>query len=423
MSINRVNEKYRRQISAVVDSIAALNQWWDALTLGPFDSLVKSVAQIHNPWLSERDANMALLNALADCIESFDLRAAGWPLPAALEAEVRRAIFGKFEELITSLPWSCEVKFPLPRFDKFGQYELEISDAISIRYGLAEPSHDGTGINSLFLSALPRGQHSQLCIKVRGYADSDPAGNAVSQAVSLAKQCLYFLATFSTSNPLYGSAQLEETYAVIPQGRVTIRLPDTLSRYFCGLTPRPDALQVFRHEKGTSLLSGALRPAISAEERAEGLTSNLQIAKQFFSLKDHPDYRSVGAAIEWYIDSITADNQTFAYIAACIGLEAILGLGADDKEKMEAMSSRLSDRYGFLLGVGRADREKLSRQYGEMLKLRGKLVHARLNRLNADERSKLYEVQDMLAKVIGREITTLIRAANAVPGLFRGAGM
>ncbi|GEM_PF-1989642 len=415
MAINRLNEKFLRQVSAVVESITAIERWWEALDLAPFDSLVKSVAQIHRPWLSERDANLALIHGLLDCMSAFHLKSTDVPVPEELDTEIRKAIFDKLRGLIESLPWSCEVKFPLPRFDNFGEYELEISDAIAMRYGPSELRHGGEGLNKLFISALAHGKHSQLCVKVSGYVDSDPSGNAVSQAISLAKQCLYFLDTFSSSGQSYGDAQLEETFAEVPHGRVTIRLPDTLTRYLCGLTPKADALEVFENTNPNSLLSGHFRPASTPEERAEALRSKLERAKLFFSRKGHPDYQAVGAAIEWYIDSITADNQTFAYIAACIGLEAVLGLGTDDpSEKMEAMSSRLSDRYGFLLGVGRAEREKLAKQFREMLVLRGKLVHARSNRLNADERSKLYGVQNMLARVIGREVETMVRATAPV---------
>ena len=71
---------------------------------------------------------------------------------------------------------------------------------------------------------------------------------------------------------------------------------------------------------------------------------------------------------------------------------------------MDAMSSRLCDRYGFLLGAGRNERERLSLEYRDILNLRGKLVHARSKRLTAGEREKLSQVQRMLAKVIDREI-------------------
>lgn len=416
----RLTEKYLRQISAFVDSIAFGDDWWDALNLDPFDVLVKSAAKIHDPLLSERDVKMALIHELMDCVQAVDLKSVGSPIPPTLEADMRKAVFEKLRDLIESLPWCCEVKFPLPRFNQFGQYELKISDDITLRYGLAEPQRGEEPFSKLLLAAMAKGQHSQLCVKVRGYADSDPSGNAVSQAISLAKQCLYFLGSFSSSHLPYGNV-LEETYAVHPQGRVTISLPDTLTRYLCGLAPKDEVLLIWSDGKGNGSLIP--RAANKPEERVDTLSSKLEIARRFFGRNGHPDYQAVGAAIEWYVDSITADNQTFAYIAACIGLEALLGLGTDDpSEKMEAMSSRLSDRYGFLLGVGRADRAKLSRQFREMLVLRGKLVHARSNRLNADEMSKLHGVQNMLEKVIGREIVTIIRPSTPGAGLFGGGG-
>ncbi len=422
MSSIRLSQKYLQQISTFVDSIIFGDDWWKALHLDAFEALEKSVATIHGCYLSQRDANTALIYELVDCFDSFNFDSDGSRISPPPEADMRKQVFERLRHLIESLPWSFEVKFPLPGFNQFGQYELKISDAITLRYGLVEWEGGEAGFNRLFLTAMGKGQHSQLCIKVRGYADADPGGNAVSQAISLAKQFLYFLGSFSSSSSPYGNVQLEETYAVHAAGRVTIRLPDTLTRYLCGLAPKDEVLQIWTNANGEAQLFP--RAANSPEERVPTLDSKLEIARRFFSQNGHPDYQAVGAAIEWYIDSITADNQTFAYIAACIGLEALLGLGIEDPtEKMEAMSSRLSDRYGFLLGVGRADRERLSQQFREMLKLRGKLVHARSNRLNAAETSKLQGVQEMLARVIGREIVTIVRPSVPGAGLFAGGSV
>jgi len=398
----KLNEKYLRQITDVVNS-ASVARWWDVLEQPQFDNLVLSVAKLHHPRLSERDAHMALIRGLLDCMDGFNLPSLKSPVPEELERRVRNAIFEKLRTLIESFPWDFEVKFPLPRFENFGPFEFDLSESVVLRNALDEPQPHG--LQALRVSTGRR--LIQICVKANGYADSDPGGNAVSQAISRAKQVLYFLDTFSLSTWFHGDVRSEETYAMVSQERVAIRLPDSLTNYLCGLTPKSDLMTIYGNESGT-LLGGALRAADTPEERVEALSLKLDAAKTFFSREAHADFEAIGAAMEWYIDSVTADNQTFAYIAACIGLEALLGYGTDDpSDKMEAMSVRLSDRYGFLLGVGRADREKLSNEFREMLKLRGKLVHARNKRLNADQRAKLYGVQNMLSSVIRQEVKTM----------------
>ncbi|ANN66100.1 hypothetical protein BAU06_07190 [Bordetella bronchialis] len=114
--------------------------------------------------------------------------------------------------------------------------------------------------------------------------------------------------------------------------------------------------------------------------------------------------------MEWYFDSITVDNQTLAYLAACIGLEALLGYGAETPDRMEAMSVRLGDRYGFLMGQDRTDREKLAAEYRDVLAVRGHLVHARKPRLTQNELDNLRKAQEMLGNVIWKEVSTLLKS-------------
>jgi len=109
------------------------------------------------------------------------------------------------------------------------------------------------------------------------------------------------------------------------------------------------------------------------------------------------------------MDSVSAENETFGYLAACIGLEAILTAG-DGADRLDNLSARLSDRYGFLMGVGAQDRKKLSDEYRSLLNLRGKLVHARRRSLKANEQDQLHRVRYMLSSVIDKEVTSLLSA-------------
>lgn len=327
-------------------------------------------------------------------------------LRAGLALAIRHAI--------ESLPWRIKVHFPLPHFTDLAPFAFEICDIIVLRQGLDGAEKDSSekkGRNRLLDLAMGKAArdaegHAWLSIAVAGYADSDPDSVANSQAITLAKQCLYFLGTFATAMPNFHSESTDRSALVdTPSERVELRLPSSLRRYFCDLTPRYSQWETY--ETGPTLLTGKRRAVRTPEERTAALETKLEMARRFFATRGQQDYDAVGAAIEWYVDSVTAENQTFAYIAACIGLEAVLGYG-ESTGRMDAMSSRLADRYGFLLGSGRAERESLTQQYKEILVLRGELVHARSKRLTGDQETKLYEVQNMLFRVIGREVATAI---------------
>ena len=99
-----------------------------------------------------------------------------------------------------------------------------------------------------------------------------------------------------------------------------------------------------------------------------------------------------------------AEDQTIAYLAACIGLESIFG-----EKDMSEMSKRLEDRYAFLLGNDREDRKKLAQEYREVLRIRGQLVHARVKKLPPRDYKALETAREMLRKTIAHELTSFTR--------------
>ena len=130
------------------------------------------------------------------------------------------------------------------------------------------------------------------------------------------------------------------------------------------------------------------------------------------------DVRALVSALEWAHDSIYTENQTLAYLAACIGMEALLGEGQDGKESnLDQMSKRLADRYAYLMGNGRSDRKRLSAEYDEVRILRGRLVHGRKARLTVGEQATLHKAQTMLLNVIWKELRQM-RGERQIAGLL-----
>ena len=150
-------------------------------------------------------------------------------------------------------------------------------------------------------------------------------------------------------------------------------------------------------EIGTSILSKA-----SNIEKIEAFERMLVPISRILKHRKLSVFRPIQAAIEWYQDSLFINDQTIAYLSACIGLEAIFG-----ESDMNEMSRRVEDRYAFLLGKNSEDRKKLAEEYREILKIRGKIVHAREKKLNNYQSSSLYKVQEMLRKSIMHELSVL----------------
>lgn len=149
-----------------------------------------------------------------------------------------------------------------------------------------------------------------------------------------------------------------------------------------------------------SLLTHPSRSPQSDEEVSDAIEQCLQPVKRYFKARSNPDFESIAAAIEWFLDSQFAENDTFSYIAACIGLEAILGSSGH----VDGLSKRLTDRYAFMLGGSRQEREEAISQYTQVLNLRGKLVHAKAARLGRDDRPLLFVARNMLLRVIRHEL-------------------
>ncbi|GAB1575375.1 hypothetical protein [Bordetella petrii] len=399
----RLSEKYLQQIEACVDTIQVDN-WIEVFETEAFRELRESVKKIHGTYLTDGDAGHLILSRLVEVFVG-EPGPRGGAIVWEENSDLREKLIDSLRDDIQSLPWTVQVNFPLPRFNRFGDFEIKICDSLSLQTRLAPVSPMLEGLNPLI--GLVRNQgHAWLCVTVNGYIDSLHESAAVSSAITQAKRCLYFFGGFAAASPW--DVLQAEAFANGPRGSQAIRLPHSLERYFGGLAPVESRLAIYDHSEGKGLLGGAFRPANTDDERCMALRDNLGVAQSFFERREHEDFDAIAAAIEWYIDSITADNQTFAYIAACIGLEALLGYG-DSTERMDAMSSRLSDRYGFLLGTGRKQRDRLAEEFKQMLSLRGKLVHARSKRLTAGEQQQLHQVQNMLSKVIGKEISVFIR--------------
>lgn len=234
-------------------------------------------------------------------------------------------------------------------------------------------------------------------------------------ALSVTKQLAFLLNAFKITHPEYSLKTSKADLKIYERStsRVEpISLPHGMSKTFGVMKINESKLTIPDDSKKLqSLLAiGATKPATTNEEYIEGFKSSLSPIKEYFSHQEHPDFPAISAAIEWYQDSIESDNQTFSYLAACIGLEALIGT----EDHMDAMSKRLTDRYAALMGKGRTDRNALAMKYQTVLRLRGEIVHAKSARLTAKHSSSLSDVQKMLWDVIWHEIKQMYKGNEKI---------
>ncbi|MBM2835346.1 MAG: hypothetical protein HW406_2507, partial [Candidatus Brocadiaceae bacterium] len=180
----------------------------------------------------------------------------------------------------------------------------------------------------------------------------------------------------------------------------SVNLPQTVSDYISKLRLNKDILKPTEDE----ILLGEFEDGktLTPSEKAKILIERLRHAIKLLETSDDDENsESIKTAIEWTFDSITNDNDTFAFIQACIGLEAILG---DDGTKEKLMKT-LADRCAYLLGGKISNRRKVREDFEKLYDIRSKLVHGRKVKLDNEQLGFLRFAQNMLESIIWKEIS------------------
>lgn len=401
--------KYLNAVTDFADSMQI--EKWNEVSLNPqYQHLVKTIAGIHSKLLTEGNARTIVLGELIACVKH--VRHLAGKGQEANNEEFRADLSARITAYVESLPRRYVLRIELPEFPYLGEYSLAISERI--RLTSAKRKFDGqTNALANLASGLRIGgpeQSTYLEIDAEGYGNESPDSPATADAISLAKQCVFLLTAYGIFERSY---RITRSRAVLisdtPSSQGQVRLTESIAQSFGNLYPSEEKWVIYdeddRNRKRQTLLAYQGRPPKTEAEKIEALHQALKKISIVFERCDHADFPSIAAAIEWYQDSMFADNQTFAYLAACIGLEALLGSDGH----IDNMTRRLADRYGFMMGKSRSERATLSAEYENVLNLRGKLVHARQARLSGDDQKTLRTAQEMLVNVIWRELQQMLK--------------
>jgi len=314
----------------------------------------------------------------------------------------KKAVHEKLQNIINTHPREHRYVLQLSTLNPYAGYRIDFSPNVFIH---TEPAgyipHEKKRDRTL---------NTYLTVRVKGYAEEFGKGSAVDAVESCLKQVAYFLLTdirvsmgMQRDDPANVLYRGDKRHPVLPVDRLLLQ--------FLG----GQAIATSNLWLGGS---GLLRTkATTSEEQSASFSEDWMLAKHFFQLPDNLVKRQLGAAIEWLMDSSLDFNDTVAYLKACIGIESILG---DPAQRMDELSNRLEDRYAFMTGRDRAEREELGKVFREVLNARGKLVHARQRRLNPSQRHLLEEAKKILSRCIAHELKTLLPEPTPNLGLHIG---
>lgn len=380
----------------------------------PLKQLVSTVVGMDGSFLDRGDAIELIQNQFAAFFFENQEKGLTGSLADPKNEHFRSAFVTKLKGEIESYPRRYILCIELPQFLDIGDAAFDLSPQLQLVCGQHQFAPATTRQQALANALLTANSNSTfLRIDADGFASTFPDSPAYSSCVSIAKQCAFILCAYGASKQIYQESPARATISDSATGwTLPVPLPGGLGRMFGELILNEHQLTVLDHAAvaggSASLLTAPMRIAQTEEEVRQAVSRNVDCVIRYFAHDKSADFDSISAAIEWYQDSLYADNQTFAYLAACIGLEALLG----DAGHMDEMTNRLVDRYGFLLGRTRSERERLSKEYRKALALRGQLVHAKQQRLVGEQKQFLGKVQSMLREVIWHELQNMYRATG-----------
>jgi hypothetical protein len=409
-----INGKY---LAAIESYVRTLTLGADDFLITPnaeFEALIKLMSKLCGSHLTAENVQSILFR---ECLR-FEIRHQGrtGALDAPENDDLRNALVLQIKAYFESIPRPCTLRIELPQFPEVVGSMTALAPNVKLvsvarlkgANKLADLFRPGASDDSLRNGTC-------LEITVHGYGDLSANSPATAACLSIAKQCAFILTSFGLCKSAYSQKGAGATFSDgADQPFNDIVIPEAVRVQYGRLKINESKLLMYGWLSGAGAGPGLLltdpgHPPRNEEEMALALNYLLIDVRRYFESRSNEDFEQIAAAIEWYQDSVGADNDTFAYIAACVGLEAILG---SHDEQLDSLSKRLADRYAFLMGKGRSHREELRKSYAKVLKLRGLLVHGKAARLAADERPVLAEAQDMLLRLIWKEVHR-IRAESA----------
>ena len=321
----------------------------------------------------------------------------------------------KIISYLESIPRKYLVFFELPAVHGLGLKEIKLTDDISFVERVGESDFSDIKIPTWSLLGgdytltLEKGR-LYIRISVDGYTDGTVESSAIKKAYSKFKQVI-LLSNLSgilkegqrdLSLGLLGSVS-HQIFVVNSRDpnieKYLVYFPQTVSNYISKLRLNEDILKPPKFE--TLLETFENKEIPTSNDKAKILKKRLRYPEKLLKTSDNDENTEpIKSAIEWAFDSHANDNDTLAFIQACIGIEAVIG---DDTK--DNITATLADRCAYLLGDSISARKKIRENFEKLYDIRSKVVHGRKACLDDEQRHFLDYAQIMLKRVIGKEIS------------------
>jgi len=425
--------KQQHAITSFVDAIS--------ITSGRFLELSEQYDDCWNeirksePWKSLLNYHYELYSITRYVIDSFQDR-----IPENFEGKLvelengnlTRDVEARLKGYLESLPRPYFICFEMPSFPHFQVPEINLGYGVSIidtSAGFEPTLVQPTGVGIL---NQPTGDQNKklkldkvyLRFSVNGYASFNFDAFSCADGLSKLKHFVFMgmssgellhktLIDFMIDSPsmiridmpfsalIYNPDDHNEAHP--------LHLPDELGEYLKWLKVNEENIRFYDHSKAATVLGGKDRPPANPEEFKEALTGALATTVAFQGVpRDNPDADRIKAAMEWYVDAETTNNQTISYIQRCIGIETLLG----DSGSKDRVTDKLSDRYAYLLGRTSSERQKFKDDFSEVYGRRSSIVHGRAAKLKIGYREQI-KPKEMLQNCLTKEVQGLYQFLKA----------
>jgi len=338
-----------------------------------------------------------------------------------------KSLCSRIISYLESIPRDYFVFFELPYVRGIGVKEISLTNNISfievindndfsevsVPYNISIPR---TGALAMGLLGSPHGyklKKGRLYVRIQadGYADGTLESSAIKKAYSRFKQVIFLSklsGVLTEGNVKTSSSRFPDTtpqvYAIYAKEPSTekygFNLPETVYGYISRLSINEDSLKPTKLEIFAESFEN--KESLTPKDKAKILKNRLHYPiKLLQTSEDDKITEPIKTAIEWALDSLTNDNNTFAFLQACIGLEAILG----DNNTREKLTETLADRCAYLLGNSIHTRREIRKKFVKLYRSRSKLIHGRKAILGNEELGLLRYAQNILSRIILKEIS------------------
>lgn len=400
MHENAVN-KMRGLVVGLLKNFSINNGRGDWASINtPADSIGKELVKHKSDYVKEIDVYSILLELLGTFIhEQPDISNEGFgPLQELIGEERLLQLAGKITAYLCGIPHKVTAELSLAPLTSSIEKQRYLAPATQA--GFKNPIHLGTQLGRGFgLLRIPQQKNFFIEVSTMGAACWGIESTTNRALVSSIKILLHHA--------------IDRSLIKVPQHRYSLARTAADSHQIDKIIIYTTENAIWPRENTIDLpleiciLLGKLIATEVSEEAIDKFLASLEAPAKLIE-SGQEECTRIKAAIEWSFDSLTAENETMAFLKACIGLEALLG----ENEAGPSLTEALSDRCAYLIATSIKGRKGIKERFKELYKLRSKIVHGSINHLDRENLIQLEFAKHFLRSAIRKELQYALPQPN-----------